>query len=424
MKKILKKILPKKLLTLIYRRKVLRKLYLLNKSIKKIEKKPRDLINGPKLVFILQFSAAWNSFCSVYNAAVKSGLSVIVLCIPTFNDKKGKYISGTGLNNAAYELCLKNNVICINAWQNEKWFDMKAYEPDYVIYSRPYNSLYPQDYKSSTVCRYAKICFIPYTYHISEKNLFDVVYNIGFISDTYISFTPNEFCMKECKRRYRLKRLFVPKSFVCLGYPNFDLYALPENKNKSEKLQVLWLPRWTAPTDHNRQSHFLDYYYHLVEYATLNKNVNIIIRPHPLMFSNFIEKGVMSEQEVKSIFQTVESMDNVEFDNEKDYIISLKRADILISDYSSLLADAFVADKPTIYCDTPQGFNDDGLIIYSALYHANNWTQLNKQLELLIQGRDDLAERRKELINKIVPDSDGNIGKNILDYIVMDYTKK
>ena len=49
---------------------------------------------------------------------------------------------------------------------------------------------------------------------------------------------------------------------------------------------------------------------------------------------------------------------------------------------------------------------------------------MNKQLELLIQGRDDLAERRKELINKIVPDSDGNIGKNILDYIVMDYTKK
>ena len=77
-KKIIKTIIPKRLLTIIYRRKALENLFKLRKSVREIEKRPRSFENGPKVVFVLQFPAAWNSFKTVYEAAIQKGLSVFM----------------------------------------------------------------------------------------------------------------------------------------------------------------------------------------------------------------------------------------------------------------------------------------------------------------------------------------------------------
>ncbi len=423
-KKIIKTIIPKRLLTIIYRRKALENLFKLRKSVREIEKRPRSFENGPKVVFVLQFPAAWNSFKTVYEAAIQKGLSVFVLCVPTFADKNGEYLSEKGLTNDSYEFCMKNKISCVDAWTDGVWYDLESYEPDYVFYSRPYDSMYPKEYKSSTVCRYAKICFIPYSYSIGS--LFaKVIYNIGFISNTYICFAPSIPCMDQCKKMYKIKELLIPKSFVCLGYPNHDLYADIEREKGIKVSNILWLPRWTTSEEkNNTQSHFMPYFDKFIQFAKSHNEIQIVIRPHPLMFTNFINKKVMTEQEVKKIHQTVESMSNIIFDERKDYTISLKKADIVVSDNSSLLIDAFITGKQVIFCgEAMEYLNEEGVMMDSTFYHADKWEQVEEELENLIQGKDTLAEKRRETINKIFPNLDGKIGERVLEYIITDYKK-
>ena len=424
-KKIIKTIMPEKLLTLIYRRRLLENLFKLKKSVREIEKRPRNFKNGPKVVFVLQFPAAWNSFKTVYEAARQKGLSVFVLCIPTFDDKNGEYLSGEGLKNDSYEFCMQNGISCIDAWTDGLWYDLKNYEPDYVFYSRPYDSLYPKEYKSGAVCQYAKICFIPYTYNLEEGQLFRVVFFMGFMSNTYICFAPSKLCMNNCKKIYRLKELFVPESFVCLGYPNLDSYADLKYQKAKNFLNILWLPRWTTSEEkNNTPSHFVPYFNKFIQFAKSHNEIQIIIRPHPLMFTNFIDKKVITEHEVQEIYRVVDSMSNVIFDKEKDYTISVKKADIVVSDFSSLLMDAFVTEKTVIFCeDAKEYLNEEGRLMDSAFYHADTWEQVEEELESLIQGKDTLGEKRREMINKIFPNLDGKIGERILEYIITDYKK-
>ena len=43
----------------------------------------------------------------------------------------------------------------------------------------------------------------------------------------------------------------------------------------------------------------------MIEYAKKNSNVNLVFRPHPLTFNNFIEKKLMTKKEVNDIVSNI-----------------------------------------------------------------------------------------------------------------------
>ncbi len=53
--------------------------------------------------------------------------------------------------------------------------------------------------------------------------------------------------------------------------------------------------------------------------ADNNPNMDILLRPHPLMFKNFIGKGIMSEIEVDEFNESCLSRENIRVDLEKEY---------------------------------------------------------------------------------------------------------
>lgn len=59
----------------------------------------------------------------------------------------------------------------------------------------------------------------------------------------------------------------------------------------------MWTPRWTT----NKKlggSNFFVYYKLLLEYAEKNDDVDLLCRPHPLMFDNFLKTGEMKIEEI------------------------------------------------------------------------------------------------------------------------------
>ena len=80
--------------------------------------------------------------------------------------------------------------------------------------------------------------------------------------------------------------------------------------------------------------------------ALLRTSHHIIVRPHPQSFES--EKELMDR-----LLEKYPDSETLEWDRSNDNFDSLKRADLLISDFSGVVFDfAFVFEKPVIYADT------------------------------------------------------------------------
>ena len=99
---------------------------------------------------------------------------------------------------------------------------------------------------------------------------------------------------------------------------------------------ILWTPRWTTDK-YAVETSFFDYKDCMIEYAKKNSNVNLVFRPHPLTFNNFIEKKLMTKKEVKDYISKFK--DNLYYDKSNEYMETFKDTDILVTDFSSIVME-------------------------------------------------------------------------------------
>lgn len=395
-----------------------------NEQIKKYEKHIKECKNqGDKtgkrtIVFLINFPESWNSVKSIYaEACGREDVAVKVVAVPrsVANIDDNRDISG--LRNEAYEFFSQTGIPAIKANEKSEWFDLKSLNPDYVIYTRPYNQDYPFVYQSDNVCTFAKLCYIPYAYSMLSNGI--LVMPEGFVLSTHRIFLANESRKNECCMRFPNYIKENKKRFQYLGFPRFDLYGKDEERADDRPFTIAWLPRWTVDEGKNKNkgSHFLLYCKDFLEYAKKNPDVKVIIRPHPNMFPNYIEKGIMSEEEVDAFKKQCEAC-GVVIDRDKDYIKTIKTADVLVADYTSLIAEYFMTGKPIIYCDTADGLNEEGTVICGNLYDADSFAAVEDYLEKIKNSKDEDFSKREGIIKKLLPAGCGNIGKTILDNIL------
>lgn len=152
----------------------------------------------------------------------------------------------------------------------------------------------------------------------------------------------------------------------------------------------------------------------------------IIVRPHP--------QSKKSEPEMLSRLESrYKDCPNIEWDYERDNIYSLKKADIMISDFSGIIFDyTFLRDKPVMYVKA--GMN---LMPYDAYDLPDQGTKL-WQFETLKKIGIELNESQFEDIKNVIQNASdsealaqgrkvskeeawmhiGNAGKNIADYMI------
>lgn len=262
---------------------------------------------------------------------------------------------------------------------------------------------------------------IQYGYNLQIDSIFCICHNFIFLKNVAIYFAANETIKKKLKRLLNIKNCEYPK-VLNFGYSRFDLLSPGKQKNKK---CILWTPRWTSPDlKFNKQSHFLSYYKNILNFAQIHPEIDIIIRPHPLMFGNFLQKGLMTVDEINEFKSKCKNISNVELDETVDYMQSLNRATIIISDFTALLAEYFIMGEPVIYCDDNKGFSKEGLIIDKSLYHEYSWEGIENRLNSLISGKDEKKEDRKVALKKFLPNGIGQVSNNIMSFLEKDYYGK
>ncbi len=370
-----------------------------------------------KVYFICQYIQGYSKICDVINIMKNDpDIDVNILAIP---DDINKFPKNEDL--AFWEEKFGDNVI--NAVSNKEWFDLEKEKPDYVFIQRPYNNYLPHQYSTDVLSTYTKLCYIPYGYLLVD--LHSVVLPQSFINQLYFFFGENEY-----ESKYVLNKM--PKDgnhySINYGYPSLDSEIMnistetsAFNKLKTKDLKVIWTPRWTTNKD-LFETTFFNYKDNIVKYFKKNRNQKLVFRPHPLMFKNFIDEKIMPKEEVKEYLLNYDE-NNMIYDKDSNYFETFQDSDVLITDFSSIIIDYFILNKPIILLDkNEKRYTPIMKEINKVCYHANNWDDIKKILKEL--GKEDiLKSKREKTIKKLLCNYDGTTSKKIVECIKNDFYK-
>jgi hypothetical protein len=173
------------------------------------------------------------------------------------------------------------------------------------------------------------------------------LFGIDFFDSILLTgdYQKNDIRLLEDKRHIKNKEL-VTVGCTYLDVLAFRMSQIPDEKN--HQFTVLVSPSWGP-------SAILSKYGKELLDPLVFTGWKIIIRPHP--------QSQKSEMEMlSSLTETYKNNSNVEWNYDRDNIYCMKRADIMISDFSSIIYDyTFLCDKPVMYVNA-----DLDLRIYDA----------------------------------------------------------
>lgn len=137
------------------------------------------------------------------------------------------------------------------------------------------------------------------------------------------------------------QRNLPAKELITVGCTYLDVFKkkleeIPEEKN--HKFTVLVSPSWG-------KSALLSLYGEKLLNPLAATSWKIIIRPHP-------QSKISEAEMLKSLEEKYKDFQNIEWDFNRDNFYSLKKADLMITDFSGIIWDyTFLCDKPVMYAN-------------------------------------------------------------------------
>ncbi|MDY6367479.1 MAG: CDP-glycerol glycerophosphotransferase family protein [Clostridia bacterium] len=275
-----------------------------------------------------------------------------------------------------------------------KLYDLKKAGYDYVFYEDQYNRHYPKEYNTFNVCKYAKVCCVPYGY--TQGDVFLGCYTKNFFRGVYCLFSTSEqvkeFIVKMFPKGYKKGY----RKIVTLGYPTLEKYF--DFRECSPKDKILWTPRWSYDKKVGG-SHFLEFKDGFKNLKTLYPETEVVFRPHPMMFTEFAQKGYMSEMDAEKYLSELKTNGIIKSVNGSVYD-DFKDAEILITDFSSIILFFFLSGRPIIYAPLSTPFFPEFESIINATYKADTWEEVLGYIEKIKNGDDYLKPEREKVIKE------------------------
>ena len=361
------------------------------RAMREVADRPR--CPGPiRVVFLVQYLPAWNKIEPVHRAMLASEeFEPVIVCVPNdVRSRRGKHLDPRA--NETYAHLVSEGYEVINAVTEEgEWADLRVFNPDFVFHGRPYNNFMPACYRSGHVASYAQIGSMMYGASWTD-NYVDVAFNGDYFKDVSIYFAEDGWNAQVFEDKFDKGVAQGLQEAVFAGSPVLEgLYARKAASDGAWEhfsaggQRVLWTPRWS--TDKRiGGSHFLEYRKWFRNYAERHPERSFIVRPHPLMFGNFVQTGEMSQVEVDDFRAWCAKTANVHLDESPEYLDTLAAADVLVMDTSSIVLEAFFTGNPIVYC-VPDGIGvvPDYQPMADTFYEARSAEEVESALERLVQ---------------------------------------
>ena len=264
--------------------------------------------------------------------------------------------------------------------------------------------------------------FVKHYSHILHSVDDATLYEI-FGIDYYDSVLLSGDYQKDGIRELELKRGDKPKELVTVGSTYLDCFneRLKSMKvDKSEKTTILVAPSW------GKNSILVKFGKKLLDILA-SSDYNIIIRPHPQSLK--AEPNVIND--LKERYK-----ERFSWDFAPENLDSLSKADIMISDFSSVISDyCFLFDRPFLYC-----IQDFNMEIYDAGdLDEEPWKfrilekigielkeeEFPKFTEILEKAlKDDNLSKESNLAKSVAWQNIGESGKRTVDFLLSKVESK
>lgn len=359
------------------------------KSSYYLKKKKKYNNKKIRVGFISQMPEVWDKQAGLFEAMLLDDrFDPYIIVVPMYDfiskhiEKKSEYLwYKNKYESRVYEYPVQEQFSIYN----------KKQRFDFVFYDRPYDEYLPLGIRSGVVMKSTTICMVNYC--IADCEMYDFAY-YSFAQHVSLWFASNRLEVENYKKGYLQKSY---RKVYDIGYPAFEYYRITTNPDFC--VRFLWTPRWSTQEDGFGATSFFKYLDSFVYYFTTHENVSLVIRPHPLMFDNFVSKGIMSESEVFSLKKSL-SEKGITFDDNREIRDTFIYTDVLISDYSSVISLFMISEKAVIYCPCDLPVSDSFKKLSSVMYISNDWEDVEKNLNNLSQGVDPALADRKRIVDE------------------------
>ena len=385
-----------------------------NRSIRNVSKNNQRQ-SKIKVGFIVQMPEIWDKIAPVYDAMMSNSIfEVDLIIIPPYNQASKKIEKHYDRSN--YFITHYSSYIL--AYQCNNWISIKDKNYDYVFVQRPYDQYLPSGFKSSELVTFTKVCYIPYGFGGSD--VFDAVSaKKEFFRNVYFVFLESDYMTGVFKKKFKFPSEKRNHKIINSGFPALAPYfSFPQ---LSDYHTFTWTPRWSFDSSIGG-SNFLKYKDTFLNVAENHPEKKFIFRPHPLMFGEILEKGLMSSNEISLYLEKLSQL-GVIYDRDTPLADTLEQTDVLITDYSSIIIQFFVTGRPIIYCESCIKLNSTYQELKKGMYIVTSEDNYYSYVEKIMRGEDST----KNVRNRIIGDMFNNhrdATMNIINEIIKDHGER
>jgi CDP-glycerol glycerophosphotransferase (TagB/SpsB family) len=165
----------------------------------------------------------------------------------------------------------------------------------------------------------------------------------------------------------------------------------------------------------------------MLHFAENNPTLDIVMRPHPIMFGNLVSSGVRTEGELESWLQDWNALPNTAIDSEGDIAPLFAAADVFVTDGISFLGEYPLATgKPTMFFENEAHWpwSPIGKIAARANIHVHNFDEFVEAVnDVFENGFPDLGAEIAELQRAAQP-YPGQAAAKIVEVVREDFEAK
>lgn len=392
------------------------------------------------ILILIQDINGWSIYDSLYKS-LKKDKRFKVLVILIHSRQPGQY-GDFRLNDYNEKFLKKQKINYIKAYdeRKNKWLKLEKFNPNFIFIQTPYDCQRCEQYYIDNLNKIARTCYIPYGFMIAAIQRMQ--FNLDFHHKCDLIFCESHIHKSLFQKYCEIPKEILQKKLIVTGYPKLDFFREKNNIDESKfwkisKLQnpqikrLIWSPHWTLkvkehiPADDSIAfSDFHKYYKYFLNFLSCNQDVEIVLKPHPLLWSELLISEVMTEDEVLEFKNKWQSLPNASIYEKGDYFELFLTSDAILNSSVSFMAEYYPTKKPMLFMMGEKTvFNEFGEEIIKGLYVANNQQDLENFIDRVVIKRDDyMYEKRMDVMNKTIYFPQESSGEIIKDYLA-DYEK-
>lgn len=387
-----------------------------------------------KVVFLTFYFEAWDALADVHSQMLNDErFEVTVISIPrrfrkeepfADEDKVSAFLTEQGVKHLSFNF--EDSLVGLAK--------LRELAPDYVFINYPWQRNYQPGYRVEALSEFTKVCYVPY-YSLALVN------EPGEIGVTPYLFTQrsNQLASLVFTQDANTLDAYAKTSrgngYVHLtGTPKIDALVRKVNEsdpdwplNNPGNRKLVWAPHHSFSESWFNFGMFPKISGQMLHFAKSNPQLDILMRPHPIMFGNVVASGVRTEDELNLWLQEWNALPNTAIDSEGDIAPLFAAADVFVTDGISFLGEYPLATgKPAIFFenDSHWPWSPIGKIAARANIHVQTFQEFEDVFQDISEhGLPDLSGEIAALQSAAQP-YPGQAAAKIVEVVRHDFEAK